>query len=145
VKELAESEIQQTEKRAADKGVCLRNEVESDIFAFADKTMISLVIRNLLSNAIKFCRKGDAITINAEWQDKYLCVSVKDTGIGITKENLEKLFGMQLFTSRGINNEEGTGLGLLLCKDFVEKNGGRIWAESEAGKGSAFFFTMPRG
>ncbi|MBN9296858.1 MAG: PAS domain-containing protein [Filimonas sp.] len=145
VKDLTETEIQLTEKRAADKGVQIFNQIDADTFAFADKNMISLVIRNLLSNAVKFCRKGDSITITAGLQGKHLCVGVKDTGIGISPENLDKLFGMQLFTSRGINNEEGTGLGLLLCKDFVEKNGGRIWAESEESRGSTFYFTMPRG
>jgi len=102
------------------------------------------VLRNLVSNAIKFTKKGGTININAEENSGEVRISVSDTGIGISDVDLAKLFDIsQVISSKGTENEKGTGLGLLLCKEFVEKHGGKIWVESEVGKGSSFYFTFP--
>jgi signal transduction histidine kinase len=101
-------------------------------------------LRNLVSNAIKFTNTGGTIRIKAEQTDSNVTISVLDNGIGITPDDLNKLFDIsQYITTKGTANEPGTGLGLLLCKEFVEKHGGKIWVESEAGKGSDFKFSLP--
>jgi len=106
--------------------------------------MLKTVLRNLVSNAIKFTKTGGAIIINAEVNPDNVTISVSDNGNGIPPENLAKLFNIsEVLTTKGTAGETGTGLGLLLCKDFVEKLGGKIWVESESGKGSRFSFTMP--
>jgi signal transduction histidine kinase len=96
-----------------------------------------------LSNAIKFTNNNGTININAEENSENVTISVSDNGIGIAPDNLTKLFDIaQVLTTKGTAEETGTGLGLLLCKEFVEKHGGKIWVESEVGKGSNFKFTM---
>ncbi|GGF29936.1 sensor histidine kinase [Echinicola rosea] len=117
---------------------------EKTIYAFADLNMIRLVIRNLIGNAIKFCDKEDQILIKIVGQGELVEVIVEDTGVGIAAENMEKIFSSKPFTTIGTQNEKGTGLGLMLCKDFVEKNGGEIWVESELGNGASFHFTIPQ-
>ena len=110
----------------------------------ADKAMISTVLRNLLSNAIKFSYPGGAIVISAENKGHETTISIQDNGVGIEKNDLEKLFHIDSAGSMpGTQNEKGTGLGLLLCKDFVEKHGGKIWVKSEKGVGSTFCFSLP--
>lgn len=114
--------------------------------AFADKDTINTVVRNLLSNAIKFTPKGGKIEISIfDNEDKNeIILSVKDTGVGISAGNMEKLFKLQqIYRSEGTEKESGTGLGLILCKEFVEKNGGHLFAESTPGKGSIFSFSLP--
>ena len=111
---------------------------------FADYNMISTVIRNLLSNAIKFTNTDGQITISLIQDQNDLIISIADSGIGICKESMKRLFHTdQSHSTPGTHDEKGTGLGLLLCKEFVEKHGGRIWVESESGKGSEFKFTLP--
>ncbi|MFO7575085.1 MAG: HAMP domain-containing sensor histidine kinase [Bacteroidales bacterium] len=111
---------------------------------YADPDMFKLIIRNLLSNAIKFTNTGGIVTVNAEETDAATTVSVTDTGVGLTKDLTEKLFDIsQPFTTSGTSGEKGTGIGLLLCKEFVDKHGGKIWVESEPEKGSVFRFTLP--
>lgn len=111
---------------------------------FADIDMIKTVLRNLVSNAIKFTNIGGAININAEENPENITISVSDNGIGIAPDDLTKLFNIsEVLSTKGTANEKGTGLGLLLCKEFVEKHGGKIWVESEVGKGSDFIFTLP--
>jgi signal transduction histidine kinase len=108
------------------------------------KQSINTVIRNLISNAIKFTPEGGTITVDAKEDNHMLEMSVKDNGVGMPEEVLGKLFRIDTkHTTKGTANEKGTGLGLILCKDFVEKNGGKIWVESEIGKGSTFHFTIP--
>jgi signal transduction histidine kinase len=127
------------------KGVYLENKIQNEIFVYADINMIDTVLRNLVSNAVKFCRQGDSISISAESDNNMIKVCVADTGIGITEEHQKLIFDDITFTVRGTANEKGTGLGLPLCKDFVERNGGNIWVESSFGKGSRFYFTLPSG
>ena len=114
------------------------------ITVFADFDMLKTVLRNLVSNAIKFTNNHGAINISASENSGNVIISVSDNGIGISTDNLEKLFDIsQVFTTIGTAKETGTGLGLILCKEFVEKHGGKIWVESEYGKGSIFKFTLP--
>lgn len=117
---------------------------EDHLNIFADIDMIKTVLRNLVSNAIKFTNNGGAININAEQTDSNVTISVLDNGVGIPPENLPKLFDIsEVLTTKGTAKETGTGLGLLLCKEFVEKHGGKIWVESEIEKGSKFIFSIP--
>ncbi len=131
------------EKNATDKGILLLNNITGLCNVMADKNMIDLVVRNLVANAIKFCNKNDTITITSEIINDKLQVCIKDTGRGIEQKNIPKLFGNEMFSTYGTANEKGSGLGLMLCKDFVEKNNGKIWVESEFGEGSKFCFTIP--
>jgi signal transduction histidine kinase len=126
------------------KGITLNYEKADKIYLFADNDMIRTVLRNLVSNAIKFTDKNGSINIMAEGTGAELIVSVSDNGVGISPENLPKLFNnSEIITTPGTANETGTGFGLLLCKEFVEKHDGRIWAESEPGSGSKFKFSLP--
>jgi PAS domain S-box-containing protein len=127
------------------KTISIFRKLPDHIQVFADKDMISTILRNLISNAIKFTSPCGDIVLAAEQKQDELIISVKDTGIGIKKEDLEKLFRIDVsHSTTGTLNEKGTGLGLILCKDFVEKHKGRIWAESEPGVGSTFYFTIPK-
>jgi len=118
--------------------------IPENTYVLADKNMLMLVLRNLISNAIKFTPIGKQIHLFVEKLEHEYIITIKDEGIGIKSENLSKLFKTsEHFTSYGTNGEKGTGLGLLLCKEFIEKRGGKIWVESELGKGSEFKFTMP--
>lgn len=129
---------------AKNKGISLEQQVEKNTFALADEKSISTVLRNMVSNAIKYTNPGGKITVSAKQKDNLVEVSVSDTGVGMNKAKLEKLFSISEKNSEpGTGNEKGTGLGLILCKEFVEKNDGTIWAESEPGKGSRFIFTLP--
>jgi PAS domain S-box-containing protein len=121
------------------------NYVRSEELKFvADNDMVKTVLRNLISNSIKFTNIGGEIYINAEKQSGKVIISVRDNGIGISPENLDKLFDIsQVLTTKGTLAETGTGLGLLLCREFVENHGGTIWAESVPGEGSIFRFSLP--
>jgi signal transduction histidine kinase len=111
----------------------------------ADLQMVKTVLRNLISNAIKYTSSGGAITIYASEHEKLVEITIKDNGIGISPEAQKKLFKIDSFQSTaGTNNEKGSGLGLILCKEFIELHGGSIWIESESGKGCEFKFTLPQ-
>lgn len=111
---------------------------------FADRSMISTVFRNLISNAIKFTMPNGEVIIMAEVKLNKIIFSVSDTGVGIPKDSIGKLFQLEhCYTTVGTNHEMGTGLGLILCKEFIEKQGGEIWAESEEGVGSIFYISLP--
>jgi len=126
------------------KTIAINYSLSEDIWVFADSDILKTVLRNLISNAIKFTNCGGKITISTEQNSDSVLISVSDNGIGIPPENLAKLFDIsEIITTKGTEGESGTGLGLLLCKDFVEKHGGKIWVESVSGHGSDFKFTLP--
>lgn len=130
---------------AKKKGIVLRNRISPEFEVIADSNMIFTVMRNLTSNAIKFTSEGDEVTITAVDEGMFIKCSVKDTGLGISEEDQQKLFRIDIHHSEiGTDQEKGTGLGLLLCKELIEKNGGTIWVESAPGKGSEFFFSIPK-
>ncbi len=130
---------------ATKKQIKLLSEIKKDIVGIGDKFMIQTVLRNLVSNAIKFTPNGGEIVIKGEKEEKYVKIIVEDSGIGISEENIAKLFRLDIHhTTEGTNKESGTGLGLILCKEFIDINKGEIWVESILGKGSKFIFILPR-
>lgn len=135
--------IDSLELNANNKNITIKHAIAEDIFVFADINMIKLVFRNLISNAIKFTQGGGLISVSATQSQSDVTITVADNGLGIKPEILPKLFDIaHKITTKGTDKEKGTGLGLLLCKEFVEINGGRIWVESELGKGSDFKFIL---
>jgi len=142
--EVATNKIKLYEKAAHQKGVELINSTIINTEVFADKDMVELVLRNLITNAIKFSNKGNSVTISSTDNNGFVKICVADNGKGIPQESIGKLFGKQVFSTRGTLDEKGTGLGLILCKDFVQINGGEIWVESQEDVGSKFFFTTPK-
>jgi signal transduction histidine kinase len=132
-------------KNADAKNITIKRSANDKISVFADIDMLKTVLRNLVSNAIKFTNKGGTIIIKAKENSENVTISVSDDGIGIKPDKLAKLFDIShRQTTRGTEKESGTGLGLILCKEFVEKTGGKLWVESKAGKGSSFKFTLPK-
>jgi signal transduction histidine kinase len=129
---------------ATNKEILMLNEVKEDFFVFTDKNMINTILRNLLSNAVKYTYKSGKVVISTTRTADEVIVSVRDTGIGIPEDNIKKLFSIETkFSMPGTGNEQGTGLGLKLSKEFVEKLGGRIWVESTEKRGSEFKFSIP--
>ncbi|NLT52656.1 MAG: PAS domain-containing protein [Ignavibacteria bacterium] len=125
------------------KSIKLEITLDNDLKVYADKNMIETVIRNLLSNAIKFTPNGKKIHITAKRNDEFVYVSVRDEGVGISESNMKKLFRIdEHLTTDGTNAEKGTGLGLILCKEFVNKNGGEIQVSSEINNGTEFKFNL---
>lgn len=149
--ELTNSVLKSLIDSANQKTIKISIEFPPLVFVFADKEMISTVLRNLISNAIKFTHPGGEIVISAEKKQTEWMISIADNGVGIKKEAIDKLFRIdQTYSTIGTQNEKGTGLGLLLCKEFVEKNGGKIGVESnhegqQGSGGSKFHFTVPKG
>jgi two-component system sensor histidine kinase/response regulator len=125
------------------KNISITNKIPPDILVDADKVTIQTVIRNLISNAIKFTPEGGNIVIKSKISNKQVILSITDSGPGIKLEDQEKILSEKSFTNFGTNNEKGSGLGLLLCKELVEKNKGKLWFESTEGKGTKFSFTIP--
>ena len=129
---------------AIQKSIHIKRNLPQNVSVFADKAMLNAVFRNLISNAIKFTMPGGEITITAEVKQSEIVLFVRDTGIGMSKKRMEELFVIEKnYSTPGTNNERGTGLGLILCREFVEKHGGKIWVESEEGKGSTFYISLP--
>ncbi len=129
---------------ASIKKITLNSSVSDDIVAYADPNMLKTVLRNLISNAIKFTNSGGKIDIYSVSDQNQIEITVSDTGVGMNEETRNKLFRIDTkFTTTGTADERGSGLGLTLCKEFVEKHGGKIWIEGEVGKGSRFIFTLP--
>jgi signal transduction histidine kinase len=129
------------------KKINLLNFVPTDLVIVADLVLLNTIIRNLITNAVKFTPEGGIIeigAINKKSANNFTEIYVKDTGVGMTKKTIEKLFKIEEnVTNNGTYGETGTGLGLILCKEFVDKHDGNIWVESETGKGSTFYFTLP--
>jgi two-component system sensor histidine kinase/response regulator len=130
--------------QASNKRIHLESQIEEPLFCYADKEMVNLVLRNLLSNAIKFTPENGHVRVGAKECASCVEIFVQDDGVGISAERQQQLFGDMFYTTKGTNSETGTGLGLKLCKDFLEKNGGRIAVKSQPGKGSIFTVTLPR-
>jgi PAS domain S-box-containing protein len=129
---------------ALQKSILLTKKIEPSIMASVDKEMISSALRNLITNAIKFTNPGGTVEIKAEKIGQELKITIDDNGIGMDGNELAKLFRIdQSYSRPGTQNEQGTGLGLILCKEFIGIHGGSIWAESEVGQGSRFCFTIP--
>lgn len=136
--------IQLLQLQAENKHVYLECKLVEPVYCFADREMVSLVLRNLLSNAIKFTPEHGTVYVGAKERSKEVEVFVQDTGIGMSDENIKRIFSDAYYSTKGTNSETGTGLGLKLCREFLEKNGGEISVQSEPGKGSTFCFTLPR-
>jgi two-component system, sensor histidine kinase LadS len=141
---LVKSTLQLLESDIREKGIIVCDKVAEDINAYVDRNMLRLIMKNLLVNAIKFTSRDGVISVNAESLAKMISVSVRDTGTGIPHINRDKIFSLDIVTTPGTKQEKGTGLGLIICKEFVERNGGTIWFESEEGKGTVFAFTIPK-
>ena len=142
--EITNENINLYKTKAHNKGIELISEIGSGLYAYIDKNMISTVIRNLVSNSIKYTRKGGKIVLTAHHHNKLIKFSVKDTGVGIPEENIDKLFRIDInISTQGTEDETGTGLGLIICKEFVEKNGGKIHASSNINNGTNIYFTVP--
>ncbi|MEI7812474.1 MAG: PAS domain S-box protein [Ignavibacteria bacterium] len=141
---LIESTIGIYQSGARQKNISINTELGALINVMADKNMINTVLRNLLSNALKFTYPGGEIKISATKQISSVLITVEDNGVGISSENIKKIFTLsQKITTTGTDKETGTGLGLILCKDFVEMNGGKLGVESQTGRGTRFIFTLP--
>ncbi len=141
---IAKENVELLDERAAEKGIRIFSEISEGLSIYSDKNMVSTVLRNLLTNAVKFTVKNGSVKIYSEMEKNSLKITVSDTGIGISEENTKKLFRLDTFyRTLGSDNEKGTGLGLILCKEFIEILGGEIWVESELDKGSRFIFTLP--
>ena len=130
--------------QAEAKQIYIEHIIGNPVLVSADKDMINLVLRNLLSNAIKFTPQQGQISLGINELSSFVEVYVQDSGLGITAEALEKIKSNNYFTTNGTASEGGTGLGLMLCKEFLAKHGGKMHIESEPGKGSTFSFTLPR-
>jgi signal transduction histidine kinase len=142
--ELIDKTVKLLNQQALVKNITLNKTIPPGSFVFADRDMFSAIIRNLVSNAIKYTRLGGMVNISAKNDPDETVISIADNGIGMKQEKMEKLFHLEYSDSApGTNHEKGTGLGLFLCKDFIDAHHGRIWVESEIEKGSTFYFTIP--
>ena len=131
-------------KTASEKGIKIKNMVSNDLVITCDKNMLNTILRNLIGNGIKFTHPGGEVAIEAFKQNDKVIFTVRDTGVGMEEATINKLFKIEEKTSiKGTQDEKGTGLGLLLCKDFVERHGGKIWVESKIRDGSKFHFSIP--
>ena len=122
----------------------LVNEMNSSVEVYADRKMVETILRNLISNAIKYTPAGGEVSISAEKNDEKVEIAISDSGIGISPEQIATLFKIDEHQNgTGPDKETGTGIGLILCKEFVNKNNGKIWVESRMGEGSKFIFSLP--
>jgi two-component system, sensor histidine kinase LadS len=142
--ELIKSTLTLLEFERRNKMIVVENTVEAKQEVYGDLNMLKSVLRNLMTNAIKFTPPGGKVKIHAELSGRFVTISVSDTGVGIPERNQSLIFSLDIVTTPGTGQERGTGLGLVLCKEFVERNGGRIWFETQEGKGTTFYFTIPK-
>ena len=143
VSELIKEVVQLLHLQSEAKKVYIESKIDRPVYVFADKDMINLVLRNLVSNAIKFTPENGKIAIGVTNLSSFVEVYIQDSGTGISKEAMDKINSNSFYTTKGTSSESGTGLGLMLCKEFLAKNGGQMHIESEPGKGSIFSFTLP--
>lgn len=145
LKKVCDDVLSLLNESAATKQIEIIPEIDAGLELHADVVMLRTILRNLISNAIKFTHENGQIILRAEQQDTDMIITVSDNGIGMSQEVVSRLWQIaELYTSPGTKGEKGTGLGLMLCKEFVEKHHGRIWVESEVGKGSDFKIALPR-
>jgi len=141
---ILQEEIELLISSAKQKGIELQINISINTNVYADKYMLSTVFRNIISNAIKYSYQGGFITVAVEKDQSNWLFAVKDTGVGMSPKVCKSVFIIGAHSSEvGTQKESGTGLGLILCKEFVEKHGGKIWVESTVGLGSTFYFTLP--
>jgi len=144
ISDICKNILQTLSSNAIAKNITIKCTVSDNKNVFADIDMLKTVLRNIVSNAIKFSNSGGLINISTEDKSEIITISVSDDGIGIIPEKLARLFDIsERQTTTGTAQETGSGLGLILCKEFIERNGGKIWVESECGKGSDFKFSLP--
>jgi two-component system sensor histidine kinase/response regulator len=143
MEEIVDEVVHVHQLQASTKKISIKHEMEESFFVFADKDMVTLVLRNLLSNAIKFTPDKGAIIIRMKKESPYCRISIIDNGIGMDHEALTRIQENNYYSTNGTAKESGTGLGLMLSKDFLSRNGGALLIESEPGKGSVFSFTIP--
>ena len=145
IRQMVDDSLSMIKDSAKTKGIALVSEIPEDVSVLADNNMLQTIIRNLLSNAVKFTNKGGKVKISAKVTlNQSVEISVKDSGIGMSPAMLCDLFRLDTKTNRrGTAEEPSSGLGLHLCKDFIERHGGKLWIESEEGKGSTFSFSIP--
>jgi signal transduction histidine kinase/ligand-binding sensor domain-containing protein len=142
---IIEKSIELLHNNADQKRITIDKHFGTQKEGFGDKNMIELVLRNLIANAIKFTPENGRIQIFLDESDNLLRIAVSDNGIGISAEDQLKLFKIDSnFSLRGTNGEKGSGLGLIVCREFIQKNNGNIWLESKPGEGSTFYFTLPK-
>jgi two-component system sensor histidine kinase/response regulator len=146
LQEIVADNIDLSSDHANIKDIELASSISDTTTVFADMNMLDTVIRNLLANAIKFTPENGRVEVISEEKDTEVEISISDTGVGISSQDIEKLFRVDISHSTiGTSEEKGTGLGLILCKEFIEKNNGTIWVESEVGKGTQFYIRLPLG
>ena len=132
-------------QKLKEKGVSLNFDFDPECFVFADSNMTETILRNLVSNAIKFSKEFGLILISFDTSGEDILIKVKDTGVGMNEKQISKLFKLdQTHATVDTSGKRGTGLGLMLCKELVEKQGGKIWIESSINVGTTFYFTLPK-
>lgn len=144
LKQSVKKVFESLKETAAIKSINFNNEIDDDVKVYADGKMVLSIFHNIVSNAIKYSYRDGEITISAKRREDMVLLEVRDTGKGMSKETQNKLFTPQVKgLSKTLDENKGAGIGLILAKGFIEKNGGRIWVESKVGKGSSFYFTLP--
>jgi two-component system sensor histidine kinase/response regulator len=144
ISSIVDDNIELLSGNAIQKDISLQNDISESVEAFVDATLVSVIIRNLIANAIKYTSVNGKVILNAKEENSHILVSISDNGVGIESNRITTLFTSTSYqTTSGTNYEKGSGLGLKLCKSFVEKSNGKIWAESKVGEGSTFYFTIP--
>ena len=144
IKSMTQEAMQILQLQATNKKIYLESRIDLPVYCYADREMVNLVLRNLLSNAIKFTPEHGKIMVGTADKASFVEIFVQDTGIGMSSDDITQLFGDFYYTTKGTASENGTGLGLKLCKHFLEQNGGEISIKSNPGEGSIFSFTLPR-
>ena len=145
IKTLIKKNINILKPTADNKKIEIISELTENLNTYSDYNMINTVLSNLISNAIKFTNINGKITLNAIEKENNIQILIKDNGVGLSEKDINKLFKIDIHHStKGTNNESGTGLGLILCYEFIKLNNGKIWVESKVSEGSTFYFTLPK-